>query len=106
MEAFHQFIILINSYIWGMPMLILLIGTHLYLSFKLKFIQKYIFKAIKLSFSKDKGATGDVSQFSALTTSLAATLGTGNIIGIAMFQGGKKGEKGGGFSYLIWGDTK
>lgn len=64
-------------------MIILLVGTHLFLTVRLRFPQRYIFKAIRLSVTKDKGATGDVSQFSALVTGLAATIGTGNIIGVA-----------------------
>jgi len=64
-------------------MLVLLFGTHLFLTFKLKFIQKYVFLGVKLSVSKDKTGTGDVSQFGALTTALAATIGTGNIVGVA-----------------------
>ena len=68
-------------------MLVLLFGTHLYLTFRLKFIQKYTFDAIKLSLSKDTSGEGDVSQFGALTTALAATIGTGNIVGVATAVG-------------------
>jgi alanine or glycine:cation symporter, AGCS family len=64
-------------------MIILLLGTHIFLTIKLRFPQLYIFKAIKLSVTKDKDSDGDVSQFGALATSLAATIGTGNIIGVA-----------------------
>lgn len=64
-------------------MIILLLGTHIFLTIRLRFPQKNIFKAIKLSFTKDKDSAGDVSQFGALATSLAATIGTGNIIGVA-----------------------
>lgn len=64
-------------------MLILLFGTHLFLTFRLRFVQKYVGKAIKLSVTKDEGSEGDVSQFGALTTALAATIGTGNIVGVA-----------------------
>ena len=64
-------------------MIILLVGTHLYLTIRLKFPQRYLFTAIKLSVTKDKNTPGDVSQFGALATSLAATIGTGNIIGMA-----------------------
>ena len=64
-------------------MIILLLGTHIYLTVKLKFPQRKIFKAIGLSLKKDKESDGDVSQFGALATSLAATIGTGNIIGVA-----------------------
>lgn len=73
----------LSGALWGWPTIILLFGTHLYLTAVLKFPQRKLFKAIKLSFTKDKGASGDVSQFGALATSLAATIGTGNIIGVA-----------------------
>lgn len=72
-----------SDFIWGYPLIILLFGTHLYLTFRLRFIQRYIGTAIKLSVTKDKDGQGDVSQFGALTTALAATIGTGNIVGVA-----------------------
>ncbi len=72
----------ISDFLWGYPMIILLVGTHLYLTFRLKFPQRKIFTAIKLSVKNDGGETGDVSQFGALATALAATIGTGNIIGV------------------------
>lgn len=83
MTELNNFLTFINSYLWGAPMIILLLGTHLYLTIRLRFPQQYIFKAIRLSLQRDKGSTGDVSQFSALATSLAGTIGTGNIIGVA-----------------------
>lgn len=64
-------------------MIVLLLGTHIYLTIILKFPQRKIFTAIKLSVTKDREAEGDVSQFGALATSLAATIGTGNIVGVA-----------------------
>lgn len=72
----------VNDVLWGPPMLILLFGTHLFLTFRTGFIQKKIFKAIKLSVTKDSDSEGDISQFGALTTALASTIGTGNIIGV------------------------
>lgn len=83
MEALAKLVSTIDGWLWGWPLVIILFGTHLYLTFRLKFIQRYIGKAIKLSITKDDFATGDVSQFSALTTALAATIGTGNIVGVA-----------------------
>lgn len=71
------------SQLWGWPMILLLLGTHLYLTVRLRFPQRRIFHAIRLSVTPDSGAEGDVSQFGALATSLAATIGTGNIIGVA-----------------------
>lgn len=73
----------ISNFLWGWPMIIMLLGTHLYLTVRLRFPQFKIFKAIKLSLTRDKDAPGDVSQFGALATSLAATIGTGNIVGVA-----------------------
>ena len=73
----------IGNLLWGWPMIVLLLGTHIFLTLRLKFPQRKIFKAIRLSVQKDEESTGDISQFGALTTSLAATIGTGNIIGVA-----------------------
>ena len=73
----------ISGFLWGWPMIILLLGTHIYLTVRLRFPQRKIFTAIKLSFKRDEGAKGDVSQFGALATALAATIGTGNIVGVA-----------------------
>ena len=73
----------INGAVWGWPMIILLFGTHVFLTIRTGFIQrKTISKGIKLSVAKDPDAEGEVSQFGALTTALAATIGTGNIIGV------------------------
>ena len=83
MEQLLQLTEDISGIVWGWPMIILLLGTHLFLTIRLKFPQRKIWTAIKLSVKKDKDATGDVSQFGALATSLAATIGTGNIIGVA-----------------------
>ncbi len=79
----HAFIIWLNGYLWGPPMLTLLMGTHLFLTFRLRFIQRYTWLAIKLSLKKDGRGEGDVSQFGSLATALAATIGTGNIVGVA-----------------------
>lgn len=73
----------ISDWVWGPPLLILLFGTHLFLTFRLRFIQRYLPQAIRLSLSREKEGAGDVSQFGALTTALAATIGTGNIVGVA-----------------------
>ncbi len=83
MQILENLFTTLNDYLWGWPMIILLLGTHLFLTFRLKIPQRKLFTAIRLSFAKDKGAKGDVSQFGALVTSLAATIGTGNIIGVA-----------------------
>ncbi len=82
MQTINDFFSTLSSLLWGWPMIILLLGTHLYLTVLLHFPQRHILTAIKLSFTPDKGTTGDVSQFGALATALAATIGTGNIIGV------------------------
>lgn len=73
----------ISSWVWGAPLLILLFGTHVFLTVRLGFIQRSLPRAIRLSFSREKEGEGDVSQFGALTTALAATIGTGNIVGVS-----------------------
>ncbi len=73
----------VSGLVWGWPLLVLLFGTHIYLTIRLRFMQRYIFKAIRISFSRQREGEGDVSQFGALTTALAATIGTGNIVGVA-----------------------
>ncbi len=83
MSELHDFVLKINLYLWGAPLLILLFGTHLYLTFRLRFIQRFTLLGIRLSFAKDRSSEGDVSQFGALVTALAATSGTGNIVGVA-----------------------
>ncbi len=73
----------ISGFMWGPPLLILLVGTHIFLTIRLRFIQRYIGKAIRLSFSLRKEGQGDISHYGALVTALAATIGTGNIVGVA-----------------------
>lgn len=83
MDTLNNIITGISSFLWGWPMIIMLLGTHIFLTIRLRFPQRWIFKAVKLSVKKDKDSVGDVSQFGALATALAATIGTGNIIGVA-----------------------
>ncbi|MBQ0103704.1 MAG: sodium:alanine symporter family protein [Prevotellaceae bacterium] len=83
METFSQFIQQLSDFVWGAPMILLLVGTHIFLTIRLKMPQRKLWKGIKLSVSPDHEAAGDVSPFGALATSLAATIGTGNIIGVA-----------------------
>ncbi|MDD2551176.1 MAG: sodium:alanine symporter family protein [Dysgonamonadaceae bacterium] len=83
MEKLSVIVEQVSSFLWGWPMIALLLGTHSYLTIILKFPQRKIFTAIRLSVAKDKTGSGDVTQFGALATSLAATIGTGNIIGVA-----------------------
>ena len=79
----NDFFETMSGYLWGWPMIILLLGTHIFLTIRLGVPQRKLLTAIRLSLSKDKDSTGDVSQFGALATALAATIGTGNIVGVA-----------------------
>ncbi len=80
--SFGDIISTVDNFLWGWPLIILLFGTHIFMTFRTGFIQKDIFKAIKMSVTPDPDAEGDVSQFGALTTALSSTIGTGNIIGV------------------------
>ena len=82
MEKFGQIVDLVDGWLWGPWLLVLLVGTHIFLTIRTGFIQRKLGLGIKLSVAKDKDGTGDVSQFGALTTALASTIGTGNIVGV------------------------
>ncbi|MCX7958100.1 MAG: sodium:alanine symporter family protein [Deltaproteobacteria bacterium] len=83
MESLSKILDSVSSVVWGWPLIILLFGTHIYLTFRTGFIQKYLIYAIKLSFGKESTEKGDISHFGALATALAATIGTGNIVGVS-----------------------
>ena len=83
MQELNELLTVVNGWLWGYPMIIMLLATHLFLTIRLRFPQRHLLKAIRLSVTRDRGSAGDVSQFSALATSLAGTIGTGNIIGVA-----------------------
>lgn len=87
----------IDSFIWGPPLLILLVGTGIFFTFKLGFLQlTKLPKALKLIFCAENNGSGDISSFGALCTALAATVGTGNIVGVAT------AIKAGGPGALFW----
>jgi AGCS family alanine or glycine:cation symporter len=96
MEALDRILQAASDFVWGPPLLILLLGTHIYLTIRLRFIQRYVGKAIRLSLQRSSEGTGDISQFGALTTALAATIGTGNIVGVATAIGA------GGPGAVLW----
>ena len=80
----------VDGFVWGPIMILLLLGTHIFMTIRTGFIQRKLPTAIKLSVTKDPDAPGDISQFGALTTALSATIGTGNIVGVgtAILAGG------------------
>jgi len=84
MQAIESLVSTLSSWVWGPPMLILLVGTGLYLTILLKGMQfRALPHALKLIFKKEHGQLGDISHFAALMTALAATVGIGNIVGVA-----------------------
>jgi AGCS family alanine or glycine:cation symporter len=84
METLESLVSTLSGWVWGPPMLILLVGTGLYLTILLKGMQfRALPHALKLIFHKDHGHEGDISHFAALMTALAATVGIGNIVGVA-----------------------
>lgn len=86
MEALTLFLDKISGYVWGPPLLILLVGTGIYLTLRLAFIQVRLLPySLQQVFSRkhNKKADGDISQFQALMTAMAATVGVGNIVGVA-----------------------
>lgn len=87
MEAFSNLVSVVNSFLWGPWLLVLLVGTGIFLTLRLGFLQfTELPYALKLAFSpsqQDRKSKGDISHFQALMTALAATIGTGNIVGVA-----------------------
>ena len=83
MERLNGIVEKINDLLWNFPMLALLLGTHLYFTVRLKGIQRKVPLGIRLSFSKKGMEKEGISPYEALSTALAATIGTGNIIGIS-----------------------
>ncbi|MEN1970209.1 sodium:alanine symporter family protein [Lentibacillus sp. N15] len=86
MKKIEDFLGDVSDIVWGIPLLILLVGTGIYLTIRLGFLQiRSLPYALKLAFSKnhDKSSEGDISHFQALMTASAATIGTGNIVGVA-----------------------
>ncbi|NTU52792.1 MAG: sodium:alanine symporter family protein [Chlorobiaceae bacterium] len=83
MQSLESFLTQIADIVWGIPLLVALFGTHLFLTFRLGIIQKHLPHAIRISFTRSHEGTGEISHFGALVTALAATIGTGNIVGVA-----------------------
>lgn len=86
MEQLEKLLGNISDFVWGVPLIVLLVGTGIYLTFRLGFLQiRTLGYAFKLTFSpnQDHSSEGDISHFQALTTASAATIGTGNIVGVA-----------------------
>ena len=72
-----------DTFLWGPPLLVLLLGTHLFYTIRLRFVQRHLGAAFKLVMQKDNSTDGNVAPFAALAVALASTIGTGNVIGVA-----------------------
>ena len=83
MNSIDHFFVWINGYLWGPPMLVLLLGTHVFFTFRLRIIQRHLPRALKLSFSRESAGLGDVTPFGSLATALSTTIGAGSLIGVA-----------------------
>lgn len=82
MQELTDFIVRMNAFLWGVPMLALIAGAGIYFTWKLRFIQRHLFRSVALSVKQSRAA-GSVSSFGALVLALAAMVGTGNIVGVA-----------------------
>ena len=84
MEKFGQVIADIDGFVWGIPLIVLILGVGIYLTVRLVFLPLIrLPRAFRYMFAKEKGGKGEVSSFGALCTALSATIGTGNIVGVA-----------------------
>lgn len=84
MEAFENIIKAVDDFVWGIPLIVLILGVGVYLTVRLVFLPiRKLPRAFKYMFAKEEGGTGEVSSFGALCTALSATIGTGNIVGVA-----------------------
>ena len=81
---FMDFLNAVDDFVWGVPLIVMILFTGIYLTVRLKGLQLvHLPKALKFMFQNEEGGTGEVSSFAALCTALSATIGTGNIVGVA-----------------------
>ena len=84
MDKVNEFITWLDGIVWGIPLILVILLTGIYLTIRLKFLQfRHLGKALKYMVKKEEGGTGEVTSFGALCTALSATIGTGNIVGVA-----------------------
>lgn len=84
MEKINDIISRIDSYVWGLPLIILIMVCGILLTVRLRFVQNHkLGKALEYMVKNEEDGSGDVSSFAALCTALSATVGTGNIVGVA-----------------------
>ncbi|MBO4512319.1 MAG: sodium:alanine symporter family protein [Victivallales bacterium] len=83
METLSSWIAWADSFIWGPPLLVLLLGTHIFYTIRLRFVQRHLIKAFGIIIKRKEDSQGNISPVSALAVAMASTIGTGNIIGVA-----------------------
>ena len=84
MEQFTQFLEMIDGWVWGVPLIVLILAVGIYLTIRLRGLQiRKLPKALKYMVHNEEGGEGEVTSFGALCTALSATIGTGNIVGVA-----------------------
>lgn len=100
MEKFTEILKQIDNAVWGIPLIVLIISVGIYLTVRLRFLQLiHLPKALRFMFKNEgKGSKGEISSFAALCTALSATIGTGNIVGVATAIGILAGGPGA----LLW----
>ncbi len=100
LDKINEIVAVIDEFVWGIPLIVFILAVGIYLTFGMKFMQiRFLPRALKLLFAKDEGE-GEVSSFGALCTSLSATIGTGNIVGVATAIGVLSG--GPGALFWMW----
>ena len=104
MEQFTKFLEKVDSFVWGVPLIVLILAAGIYLTFRLRLLQVFhLPKALKFMFKNEEEGEGEVSSFGALCTALSATIGTGNIVGVATAIGCTAlGTAVGGPGALFW----
>lgn len=104
MEQFTKFLEKVDSFVWGVPLIVFILAAGIYLTFRLRLLQVFhLPKALKFMFKNEEEGEGEVSSFGALCTALSATIGTGNIVGVATAIGCTAlGTAVGGPGALFW----
>ena len=99
MEKFTKILETIDGYVWGIPLIVLIMAVGIFLTFRLRLLQIFhLPKALKFMFQNENGGKGEISSYAALCTALSATIGTGNIVGVATAIGVLSGGPGA----LLW----
>ena len=88
MEKFNEILGVIDNAVWGIPLMVLILAGGFLLTVRLKGLQiRHLGKALKFMVKNEEGGVGEVTSFGALCTALSATIGTGNIVGVATAVG-------------------